>query len=258
MIDTMKERVVIPLPNPVCCNSEFQCPLQTEGLPMPRNVEMALDEHTAWYDEESKQLNRNLSQYMETFRDSQYDNWGHTYEQVKKAMYKWKRERFSRLKSGNRVFESACGIGMNSFMTMEILAEVAGTHSIEFYGNEYSRESVIAAHCIAGSGRMPAKGRLGAICRADSTDLSFAPENYFHLVFTGYISPLFDPLDLGGSTKENFKTYIAHCESSEDMHKAKVLDAQRIQEDWYSKWVEEMIRLAKPGAPVIVEQVSFP
>jgi hypothetical protein len=32
--------------------------------------------------------------------------------------------------------------------------------------------------------------------------------------------------------------------------------AQQAQEDWYGNWVAEMARIAKPGVPVIVEQVS--
>ena len=34
--------------------------------------------------------------------------------------------------------------------------------------------------------------------------------------------------------------------------------AQQKQEDWFALWVHEMIRIAKPGAPVIIEQVSKP
>jgi hypothetical protein len=34
--------------------------------------------------------------------------------------------------------------------------------------------------------------------------------------------------------------------------------AQLKSEDWYALWVGEMIRIAKPGAPVIVEQVQEP
>jgi hypothetical protein len=30
------------------------------------------------------------------------------------------------------------------------------------------------------------------------------------------------------------------------------------QTDWYGKWVGEMARIAKPGVPVIIEQVSLP
>ena len=34
--------------------------------------------------------------------------------------------------------------------------------------------------------------------------------------------------------------------------------AQRRQEDFYASWVGEMIRVAKPGLPVIIEHVSQP
>jgi hypothetical protein len=34
--------------------------------------------------------------------------------------------------------------------------------------------------------------------------------------------------------------------------------AQQAQKDWYGAWVGEMARIAKPGKPVIVEQVSPP
>ena len=34
--------------------------------------------------------------------------------------------------------------------------------------------------------------------------------------------------------------------------------AQRRQEDFYAAWVGEMIRVAKPGAPIVVEHVSQP
>jgi hypothetical protein len=69
-------------------------------------------------------------------------------------------------------------------------------------------------------------------------------------------------LELTGSTEENFETYGSFCDdaaaSSGDIQLSKAAEAQRIQEDWYAKWVEEMIRMAKPGAPIIVEQVSHP
>jgi hypothetical protein len=31
---------------------------------------------------------------------------------------------------------------------------------------------------------------------------------------------------------------------------------QQKQEDWYGRWVYEMVRIAKPGVPIIIEQVS--
>ena len=34
--------------------------------------------------------------------------------------------------------------------------------------------------------------------------------------------------------------------------------AQRAEEDWYASWVSELVRIAKPGAVVAVEEVSEP
>ena len=33
---------------------------------------------------------------------------------------------------------------------------------------------------------------------------------------------------------------------------------QAAVEDWYSKWVVELVRIAKPGKAIIIEQVSWP
>jgi len=34
--------------------------------------------------------------------------------------------------------------------------------------------------------------------------------------------------------------------------------AEQRQRDWYGNWVSEMARIAKPGVPVIIEQISVP
>jgi hypothetical protein len=82
----------------------------------------------------------------------------------------------------------------------------------------------------------------------------------FDLVYTGYISPLSDPLRLADelgirSDADLYGHYTEYCESSD---KSKAERAQHLQEEWYAQWVGEMIRIAKPGAKVIVEQVSYP
>ena len=33
---------------------------------------------------------------------------------------------------------------------------------------------------------------------------------------------------------------------------------QTAVENWYAAWVSELIRITKPGKPIVVEQVSFP
>jgi len=41
--------------------------------------------------------------------------------------------------------------------------------------------------------------------------------------------------------------------------KEKLVDLdQRAQEDWYAKWVSELVRIVKPGRPVLIENVGFP
>ena len=235
----------------------FQCPVQKK---MAENIATAPIEHATWYEAVSQRLN--FSEYLQSFRDTEFDNWGHSFEEVKQSMYPWKSQRFVQgLKSGDAVYESACGIGMNLYMTLEILQQVADIHNITVYGNEYVPESVDIARAIAAGTRehptsyLPAGGRLGTICAADSTQLDFVPSNTFDLVYTGYISPLFNPLHLNKSTTdENFAQYTAYCENNAQMAAA----AQQRQNDWYAAWVGEMIRIAKPGVPVIVEQVSNP
>lgn len=162
-------------------------------------------------------------------------------------MSDWKRRAFKGLRDGDRIFESACGIGLNLYLTLELL----GIRNIQVFGNEYYPASVRVARDIIL--HLPHSGRPGRICAADSTHLDYVPSNTFDLVFTGYISPLFNPLQLEGPTTDaNFATYLADCKTVRSQ------TAQRIQNDWYAAWVSEMIRIARPGAPVIVEQVSYP
>jgi SAM-dependent methyltransferase len=235
----------------------YQCP-GTEVQNEAENVVTAPQEHHLWYEEVSERIS-NVSTYMATFREMEFDNWGHTYDEVKHGMFSWKSHYFSELRSGDIIYESACGIGMNLFMTLEILQQVLGITNITVYGNEYVARSVEVAKAIflESSVLLPKSfGSIGSICAADSTQLDFVPSNSFDLVYTGYISPLFDPLHLNHSTTdENFVQYNSYCEQEDASFRHA---AQQRQNDWYGSWVGEMIRIAKPGAPIIVEQVSYP
>ncbi len=33
---------------------------------------------------------------------------------------------------------------------------------------------------------------------------------------------------------------------------------QKLVEEWYSKWIKELIRITKPGKSIVIEQVSLP
>lgn len=67
-----------------------------------------------------------------------------------------------------------------------------------------------------------------------------------------------DPLHFDIGSDENYEYYTTLCKAKpEDWRGTKLNEmAQQAQEDWYGNWVAEMARIAKPGVPVIVEQIS--
>jgi len=103
-------------------------------------------------------------------------------------MYHWKSTRFPKnLKDGDTIYESACGIGLNLIMTLEILQEVKGVNNLIVYGNEYIESSANTSNKLLEALLPQLNATKGSICPADSTDLGFIPSNSFDLVFTGYI-----------------------------------------------------------------------
>lgn len=65
-----------------------------------------------------------------------------------------------------------------------------------------------------------------------------------------------DPLKLGSNRTANNEKYQSIC-VADNWEGQKLSElAQSIQEDWYGHYVKEMARIAKPGSPVIIEQVS--
>jgi SAM-dependent methyltransferase len=246
---------VIKQPQPIAIpNSDdlFTCPEISD------KAQLVIDEDKS-YNVVSQQILTNLTSYLSVFRNTGYDDWGHTFEEVKAGMFHWKSKKYAEVKDGMTIYESACGIGLNLFMTLEILREVHGVRNLRVYGNEYVQESVAVAQTMAT--RLPGKGQYGRICHGDSTKLDYVPSNSFDVVFTGYITPLANPLQINATRQGDLdRYYIALCESKEeDVESTRLkLKAQFLQEDWYAAWVGHMIRIAKPGAPIIIEQVSYP
>lgn len=199
------------------------------------------------------------------------------------------------------MYESACGIGLNLYMTLETIREDAGISGITVYGNEYVPVSVDKARSVVlADGVIPDGNRQGIVCPGDSTDLGHVPSDAFDVVYTGYVTPVIDVLHLHGDDPDwdDYTEYEDICVAfmrftgnpgyeldwdDDDRDRDAVTDddaaepppkqrpkkhdwmgnylwelsIQR-QRDWYGKWVGEMARIAKPGAPVIVEQVSMP
>jgi hypothetical protein len=85
----------------------------------------------------------------------------------------------------------------------------------------------------------------GCACGADTPSIACPIVN----------SPIVDPLKFGIADDEK---YSEIC--NDDLWQSvKLRDmAQKVQNDWYGAWVSELARIAKPGVPIIVEQVSQP
>jgi len=229
-------------------------------------------------------ISTNATEFLETFRHSNFFNdvdggkKKKTYEEVKEGMKQFKSKYFSPyLQDGSTIYESGCGIGLNLFMTLEILQEqeddddekVKRIENLFVYGNDGWDINVQTANAIYNQ-IPPALSRRGLICTIDSIQLGFIPENSFDLVYTGRIYPLFDPLQFNlGTTMMNSDRYKELCqrsshtggsssdEQSEDWTAITLNEiSQSRQNEWYGHWVTEMARIAKPGVPIIVEHVS--
>jgi hypothetical protein len=68
-----------------------------------------------------------------------------------------------------------------------------------------------------------------------------------------------DPLEFHtGSDDKNWKKYDKLCRTH-SWQAQKLRDiAQQRQQDWFALWVGQMARIAKPGAPVIIETTAPP
>lgn len=242
------------------------------SCPVFKNQDVTNESHENFEDiyvKVSQNITTDKNEFLKTFRTEGYDGWGKTYNEMKEGMTPFKTKFFRPyLRTGMKMYESACGIGLNLLMTLEILNELENNDDkvglgteITVYGNEYVKESVKRSEMVLAEGVIPAGNHRGVICTGDSTNLSHVPSNAFDLVYTGYITPIQDPLDIDPAD-ETWK-YHNICKSLEDKNKndwkgQKLWDlVVERQHDWYGKWVREMARIAKPGAPVIVEQVSM-
>ena len=236
-------------------NVQYECPNFVRDAP---NVDKAMFD--AEYVRDQVNVTQNVTEWLQNFRKEDFDSWGRSYDQVKAGMFHFKQKYFPpNIKSGQSIYESACGIGLNLYMTLEILRD-AGIAGLQVYGNEYLPFSAKQANLLFDYAP-PAASRKGRICVGDSTELSHVPSNSFDLVYTGYISPLLDPLELGlGNADINFVKYKRLClaAAKEENAKKLILKGQEKQNNFYGKWVGEMVRIAKPGSAVLVEQVSYP
>jgi SAM-dependent methyltransferase len=199
--------------------------------------------------------------------DMEYGDWGITPHQRKSLNAYWVQWYADSLQAmataqGNKsspltIYESACGVGLTLYVILELLAERHNIVGLEVYGNEYIADNVVSANRFYQERQQDKTAvplRLGRICHGDSTNLSFVPSDAFDLVMTGYIDPIDDPLNLRLSGNQHQK----YCNSNDTKQQEIILREQALVEDWFAAWTGEMIRIAKPGAAIIVESIAYP
>lgn len=251
----------------------FLCPTSDDN-----RVDGANPDEASYYDSQNSELKHNLHKYATTFRTKPYDAWGHSYNHNKEQLKDWKLKHYVdavSIEGGASIYESAMGIGLNLLLASEVLLddqEERKIQNITLYGNEYMADSVGFARDLFHTEHIfPPAVHYGQFCQGDSRNLSFVPANAFDLVYSGYITPLQNPLDYvetsdkKGSKKKSAKkpAWRQHlveevCPGETDAQLKEIHRMQKLQDDWYSSWVVEMIRIAKPGVPVIVEEVAWP
>ena len=201
-----------------------------------------------------------LAESAEGYRNEGYDGFSISYEQAKANIYDYITEYFvPPLRGGGSIYESACGTAANLLMTLEIISE-NGISDVTVYGSEYVADSVTVARQML-EAHMPKSFHMGSICQADSTNLEHVPSNLIDVVFTGYIDPIVDPLGLldpEEDVSDAIGKSVKRCKSADEEDHAIAEKEQTAQEEWFARWVTEMVRITKPGGSLIIEDVAKP
>lgn len=198
---------------------------------------------------------QNVSSYtledIENLKKRNYDGWSRNYEEIKRDFRSWKKRMFKSLKAGDSLIEIGCGRGFNLLMTLEILKEEHDIDNIHVYGVEYVGTSVQVANKVLQYTLPPIGSSLGSdICIGDASNLFYIQDESFDFVYTGHIEAIDDPLHLGDFEADDI------CDK-ESWAEKKISELyQKAQNDWYAAWTGEMIRIAKKGSPVIVEEID--
>ncbi|GKY96719.1 hypothetical protein MPSEU_000631400 [Mayamaea pseudoterrestris] len=216
-----------------------------------------------WYDSRSKEISSNVSEYLRIFQKLQgFDSWGHSYDDVQRGMRHFRQKYLIPNVSDNMsIYESSCGKGLNLYMTIDLLQQ-EGFRGLVIYGSDENADAVRVANQLLDSSILPGRVTFGLVCQADPTSIPHIPDNSMDIVISGGIDPLANPLGLDvGSSSELYGKYVELCEAKKDVdpdNYALSDDAQHKQNAWYRTQLDEMIRIAKPGAPIILEHVSYP
>eukprot|EP00550_Attheya_septentrionalis_P009138 CAMPEP_0198285736 /NCGR_PEP_ID=MMETSP1449-20131203/4981_1 /TAXON_ID=420275 /ORGANISM="Attheya septentrionalis, Strain CCMP2084" /LENGTH=403 /DNA_ID=CAMNT_0043983271 /DNA_START=103 /DNA_END=1314 /DNA_ORIENTATION=+ len=231
----------------------------------PGEVERAQNDISDYYDPyraNAKIFRENPTRLYE-YATEEYDGFGpNSFTQLKAQLYKWKQKHFcEHLKSGDRMYESAMGTGLNLFMTLDILFSACDIDNIHVEGNDYVFDSIRNAEYLY-KNVIPGTAKSTQFCGADSLHLEHIPRGSFDLVYTGYMDPIVDAMHLytseGSDVRSRIDKLKSYCDSSDKAEDVLTRLDQNAQEKYHSDFVKQMIRIAKPGAPIIIEFVSYP
>ena len=194
---------------------------------------------------------------LKDFRTIKLDGWGITLQEVKELLRPWKEEVFvNSIQSGDVIYESACGIGMNLLISAEILREYNIT-GLTVSGNDYVGSSIEVANSIWDEEEARQLAHKAFFCQADSTRLDyFVPDSSFDFVYTGYIDPIIDPLSLCPSNmtqEEKLEQGVKLCSSGDKKDQRLATKAQDKQNEWFAAWIHQLVRIAKPGKAIAIE-----
>ena len=229
-------------------NIEFDCAFDNE-------IQRPLTYDFIEYYEAINTRNNDVTKFKEW---ENVDGINDKYEDRKSKLSDWKISQFSSLKSGDSIYESATGLGTNLALTLEILEETKGISNLKIYGNDMIESSVNRAEDLFTKNNI-AGSTIGKLCRGDSTHLFFVPSNAFDLAFSGYLDPLDDPLEFDEAVGQDRYENLCTLTNSGDWHLRKLSKlAQKKQEEWFSSWISELIRITKPGGTIVVEDVGKP
>lgn len=226
----------------------------------PETVSKALNDEMDYFDEFGGEDGVNAihrKHGLQGFRDRPYGGRGSTYNQMKENTRRFKKKFFGNaLESGDLIYESACGEGFNLLMTLEHL-EAMGITNLTAYGNDYVKESAEIANAIF---QQEAPHWKGKFCQGDSANLAFVPSDTFDLAYSGFIDPLADPMQVHDRTGMTYDELVevsrTYCLSEDEQDQALVAAEQLAQEEWYSTWTIEMLRIVKPGKTIIIGTYS--
>jgi len=207
IIAARSESTIIP-PSPAVAQSSsvvadnllFTCPVAPSSL--AANDKEATGRITEIYDETNANHNITASTTANELINTVYDGWDTTFNENKEKFQSWKVEQFSTLKSGDVIYESACGEGFNLAMTLQIIKEAYQINHVTVYGNDYIKKSVEAVHHVLEK-LAPAGTKIGSMCQGDSSNLYFVPSDTFDLAYTGFIDPIPDPYLIFNTTQDS-------------------------------------------------------